>query len=68
MNAFLNLFLFSGGRKSQTEMCVCGGVSSKAECNLFYSDTMLLQEKMNHMKNVWTLGLLELPATVFHDS
>ena len=24
--------------------------------------------KMNHMKNVWTLGLLELPAKMFHDS
>lgn len=78
MNALLNLFFHSfcsieEGNQLwflQTEICVCVcvGVSSKGECNLFYSDTTLLQEKMNHMKNVWTLGLLELPATMFHDS
>lgn len=39
------------------------------ESNLFCLDTvLLLQEKMNHMKNVWTLGPLELPAKMFHDS
>lgn len=37
------------------------------ESNLFCWDTAAAG-KINHMKNVWTLGLSELPAKMLHDS
>lgn len=37
------------------------------ESNLFCWDTTAAG-KINHMKNVWTLGLSELPAKMLHDS
>lgn len=37
------------------------------ESNLFCRDTAAAG-KINHMKNVWTLGLSELPAKMLHDS
>lgn len=41
--------------------------SSLKESNLFCWDTAAAG-KINHMKNVWTLGLSELPAKMLHDS